>query len=109
MARFYGIIGYAHYVETSPGVTEEVITEYGHYGDIIRNIRRMEADGRINDNIVVNNQISIIATDFAFQNFQFMKYVKYLGTCWKITNVEIMRPRLLLSIGEPYVPANQPS
>ena len=35
MAKFYGVIGYAETLETSPGVWTEQITERNYYGDLI--------------------------------------------------------------------------
>ena len=102
MAKFYGSIGFAETTEVASGVWEEVITERSYMGDILRNTRRLEPGEDLNDNLVINNQISIIADPFANQNFHAMKYVKWMGASWKITNVEVQRPRLLLTIGRVY-------
>ena len=102
MAKFYGSIGFAETTEVAAGVWEEVITERSYMGDILRNTRRLEPGEDLNDNLVINNQISIIADPFANQNFHAMKYVKWMGASWKITNVEVQRPRLLLTIGRVY-------
>lgn len=102
MAKFYGVIGFAETVETSPSVWEERFTKRHYYGDILRNSRRLESSGGTNDNINVANQVSIIADPYANQNFHQMRYVKFMGTTWKITNVEVQYPRLLLTIGGEY-------
>lgn len=102
MAKFYGVIGYADTVETDPGVWEEQITERNYYGDLIRNTRRLESSGNLNDNINVSNEISIVADPFAIQNFHTMRYVEYMGAKWKITSVEVRHPRLILSVGGLY-------
>lgn len=102
MAKFYGSIGFAETTEVASGVWKEVITERSYMGDILRNTRRLEPGENLNDNLVINNQISIIADPFANQNFHAMKYVKWMGASWKITNVEVQRPRLLLTIGRVY-------
>lgn len=111
MAKFYGSIGFAVTTEkladeedtdSGTGVWEEVITEYNYTGDVIRNTRRLESGENLNDNITINNMISIIADPFANQNFHAMRYVKWMGANWKITNVEVQRPRLLLTIGGLY-------
>ena len=31
-----------------------------------------------------------------------MKYVEWMGTRWKVTNVVVQRPRLILTVGEVY-------
>lgn len=102
MARFYGPIGYAETVETVPGVHEEKITERSYYGDVNRNTRRLESSGYLNDNIVVSNEISILADPYADQNFHMMRYVEFQGIRWKITNVEVKYPRLILTLGGTY-------
>lgn len=102
MAKFFGKIGYAETQQTSPGVWEEEITEREYFGDITRNTRRLQTSGNINDNIVVTNEISIVADPFANQNFHAMRYVEFMGTKWKISNVEVQYPRLILTLGDQY-------
>lgn len=102
MAKFYGIIGYAVSTETAPGVWTDVITEKTYYGDVIRNARRLEVGEGLNDNINISNLISIVSDPYATQNFHTMKYVRYMGADWKITNVDVQRPRLILTIGGVY-------
>ena len=102
MAKFYGVIGYAVTSETAPGVWTETITERNYYGDVIRNTRRLEGGENLNDNVTVNNTISIVADPFAYSHFHTMRYVTWMGASWKIINVEVQRPRLLLTIGGVY-------
>lgn len=102
MAKFYGSVGYADTVETAPGVWEEGITERMYFGDLIRNTRRLQSSDTLNDDINVANEISIVADPFANQNFHKMRYVSFMGSKWKITNVEVQYPRLILTIGGVY-------
>lgn len=102
MAKYFGKIGYAEQVETAPGVWEEQITERQYYGDVVRNIRKLESSGDINDNINVSMEISIVSDPYAIQNFHAMRYVEFMGSLWKITSVEVNYPRLILSIGGVY-------
>ena len=102
MAKFFGKIGYAETEQTSPGVWEEKITEREYFGDLTRNTRRLQSSGNLNDNIVVSNDISIVADPFANQNFHAMRYVEFMGTKWKISNVEVQYPRLILTLGDQY-------
>lgn len=102
MAKFYGVIGYAETVETAPGVWTEVITEHNYSGDVIRNTRRWETGEHLNDDLIINNILSIVADPFAYQNFYAMRYIKWMGASWKITSVEVQRPRLILTIGGIY-------
>jgi hypothetical protein len=107
MAKFHGVIGYAQTEETAPGVHSEVVTERPCSGEILRNNQRWEngtrsGEMKINDDITLNNQFSVIGDAFAHQNLQYMRYVKWMGTRWKIESVEIRSPRLILTIGGVY-------
>lgn len=102
MAKFYGNVGYVEYKTVRPGVSEEVPTEYSYYGDVLRNTRKYEPSDHLNDDLNVNNQISIVADAFSYDHFFAMRYVKWMGAYWKVTNVEVKRPRLILTIGGVY-------
>lgn len=99
MAKFYGVVGYVETVESAPGVWSEVTTERTYFGDILKNTKRDQATEYLNDDIVINNIISIVADPYAYQKFFAMKYVDWMGVSWKITNVEVQRPRLILTLG----------
>ena len=102
MAKYYGKVGYATSEEVKPGVWKKRITEREYFGDVIRNTRRLQSSGNLNDNIIVSNEISIVADPFANDNFHSMLYVEFMGAKWKISNVEVQYPRLILTIGEVY-------
>ena len=102
MAKFYGVIGYVVLTETKPGVWKEQVTERSYYGDLTRNTRQLQPADKLNDNINVANEISIVADPFAYQNFHLMKYVEYMNAKWKIESVDVQYPRLVLSIGGVY-------
>lgn len=102
MAKYYGSIGYAETVETVPGIWEEQIVERNYFGDTYRNTRLLQNSGGVNDNINIANQISIVADPYANQNFHAMRYIEFMGSNWKITNVEVQYPRLILTIGGLY-------
>lgn len=102
MAKFYGAIGYAKTVETMPGVWTEQITERDYYGDVIRNSRRLQSSDKVNDDINISNQISIVADPYAINNFHSMRYAEFIGAKWKISDVEVQYPRLLLTLGGLY-------
>lgn len=102
MDKFYGTIGYGKTIEKRPGVYTEEITERQYFGDVLRNTRRLQTADKINDNINVSNEISIIADPYAYDNFHDMLYIEFMGTKWKITSVEVRFPRLILTIGDVY-------
>lgn len=103
MAKFYGPIGYAKSIEVKPGVWKDTIVEHYYSCDLIRNTSRwVGSSNSVNDDLTINNQISIVADPFANQNFRSMKYVEFMGTRWKITNVDVQYPRLILTMGGVY-------
>lgn len=100
--KWFGIIGYADQVETKPGVWEDEITEREYFGDLTRNTRRLQMTDKLNDDIEISNEISIVSDPYANENFHSMRYAMYMGTKWKITSVEVQYPRLILSLGGIY-------
>lgn len=108
MSKFYGTIGYSAATEIRPGVWDEVITERDYFGDLVRNTRQYQTSDKLNDNLNISNEISIVADPFAYENFHSMRYVKFMGAKWKISNVEVQYPRLILTVGGVYneQPAN---
>ena len=102
MAKWYGIIGYAETVETTPGVWKEQITKRNYYGDLIRNSRRLHTADKLNDDINISNELSIVADPYAVNHFHSMLYVESFGAKWKIINVEVQHPRLILTLGGVY-------
>lgn len=102
MAKYYGKIGYAETVETAPGVWKEQITERNYFGDLTRITRRLQSSDKVNDDINISNELSIVADPYAMNNFHSMRYVEFMGTRWKVSTVEVQYPRLILSLGGLY-------
>ena len=102
MGKFYGEIGYAEQIEATPGVWREQITERKYIGDVIKNVSRIRNGENLNDDLTIDNRLSIIADPFAYEKFHAMRYVNWMGALWKITSVEVQRPRLILTIGGVY-------
>lgn len=102
MAKFYGKIGYIQNIEVEPGVWADKATERSYYGDVTRDTSRFQQSDGVNDDITINNTISIVADPYANENFQYMRYVEYMGIKWKVTNAEVRYPRIILSLGGMY-------
>lgn len=101
MARFYGPVGYIC-EETKNDITKEVPYERFYKGDLVSNNRRMEQGIGVNDDISVSNQISIVADPYALSHIFAMRYVKWMGSAWKVSNVDVQTPRLILTLGGLY-------
>ena len=102
MAKYYGKIGFVSTEETEPGIWEEVSAERSYFGDLIRNTRRLESSSKINSDLNISNQISILADPYLNGNLQRIRYVKFMGTKWKVETVDVQYPRLILSLGGVY-------
>ncbi len=104
MARFLGEVGYGESVETPPGsgVWVDRIVEIPYQGDIVRNTAKIEGGNGVNDDISVANSISIVADEYAVEHFFDIKYVRWAGSLWTVTMVEVRSPRLILSLGKVY-------
>ena len=102
MAKWFGVIGFVETKETKPGVWKPQITERNYFGDLLQNARDLQSSDKLNDDLNVSNKISIVADEFAYQNFRSIRYVEFMGTKWKITSVEVRYPRLILTTGGVY-------
>lgn len=102
MTRFYGEVGYSlGTVVVRPGVSAESVIERKLYGDVIRNTRRLEGD-KVNPDISIGNSISVMADAYFRENFHRIRYVKWAGVNWAVTEVEVQHPRLILRLGGVY-------
>lgn len=102
MARFYGVIGYGVSEETDPGIYEVPIKERPYTGDVLSRSWRFESSDNVNDDINISNRISIVADEFAYENSYAMRYVEFKGVRWKVSNIEVLPPRLILTLGGVY-------
>ena len=102
MGKFYGAVGFADTLETAPGVWREHITARVYSGDILRSSSRHTGGENLNDNLTVDNRISITADPYAYEKFHAIRFVEWMGTLWKVTSVEVQRPRLILTVGGVY-------
>lgn len=100
--RFCGEVGYGESTETAPGVWENVITERQYRGDVNRSIKREQEGENLHDDLKMNNAISVLADEYAYNHFFAIKYVVWQGQRWKVSAAEVKPPRLILNIGGLY-------
>lgn len=101
MTKWHGVVGYNEgTVETEPGIWEPKIIERQYYGDSIKNRwKRQSSSESTNDDINVATDISIVADPYAMNHCSSMVYAELMGTKWKITDVDLQYPRLVLTLG----------
>lgn len=103
MAKFHGFIGFAgEQTETSPGIWTEGITDKEYSGDLLRFNRRVQGSGKVNDDMTISNQISVIADAYLNENLYAARYVTFMGAKWKIESVEVDYPRMIFTLGGIY-------
>lgn len=102
MAKFYGDIGYIATVETRPGIWEPVIQSKKYDGDVLSFTRRWNNGDKINDDIAINAQISIVADSYLLDNMHSIRYAVLNKVAWEVTSITPQYPRLLLDLGGVY-------
>lgn len=102
--KYSGKIGFAlGAVETSPCVWDEnVIVERTYKGDVVRNIEKIGSEQELNYPVNINNQLSIEADKFMYENLSKIRYASFYGTNWEVKDITVGRPRVILSIGGEY-------
>lgn len=107
--KFYGKVGFwIEDVEVSPGVYQSDIVEKTYYGEVKQNTRRWQEADQQNDQMKVNNTITILSDLFARQNYTSIKYIIWNGAKLKVNSVVVDYPRLSLEIGGVYNGENAP-
>lgn len=104
MSKFYGKIGYNVSAEREgePGVYDPGPVERTCYGELLRTEKTAVGSDKVNQDIDLRNELSIIANPFAINHFSDILYVEYMGVKWKVTGVEVKFPRLILTTGSVY-------
>lgn len=102
MSKFCGIVGYIELEDDGYGVYKEVVTERKYFGDVTRNASRWQNGVGLNDDMLINNTISIVADPYAYDHFAHIRYVIWHNVRWKVSSIEEQRPRLILTLGGVY-------
>lgn len=100
--KYHGNIGFIRSVDTGHSVYKPQLTEKPYYGDVLRNNRRYDNGQQVNDEVKVNNQISIVADQFAYENIGYMRYITWMGQKWKVDSADIEYPRINITMGGLY-------
>lgn len=103
--KFSGKIGFwIKDIEKKPGVFKSEIIERQYSGDVLRNIRRFQSpENQQNENLMLNNRLSIISDLYMLNNWSSIKYVFWNGVKWKVNSVDISSyPRVIIELGGGY-------
>lgn len=111
MSKWHGRIGFETQVEVSPGpgkatVWKPQIVERHYYGDVTRVTKRYDRGDKVNEDLTINNQFSVISDPYANQNYWNMKWIEWGGHKWKVSEITVEPPRLTINIGGEYQDGN---
>lgn len=100
MAKFYGKIGFIETVDNGNGIWEERETVRKYYADVGNDVRRWDyKQNASNDDLQLNNNMSILCDSFLQEHAGAIKWVEWGGARWRVSSVEINYPRLTLHFG----------
>jgi hypothetical protein len=102
MAKFSGTVGFIDVVETSPGVHASDVVERPYKGDVLRNTQAWQESEHLNDDFTIQSRFSIVSDAYAYANYSTIRFIRWMGTPWKVTGIEIKRPRLILTVKGEY-------
>lgn len=102
MTRYCGKLGFAEQVETRPGIWEEQIVERTYFGDVLSVGRRLQDSSAVNATPMISNRLSIVADAYVNNHIFNLRYVNFQGVNWKVSDVQIEHPRLILTLGDIY-------
>lgn len=102
MAKYSGMLGVvSDSEETTPGIWESPsVKEIKATGDLLSYRKEFSVrDDSTNDDVLVNNQVSVVMSKEVFDNLSNLRYLTMNGSRYKITSFDIQRPRIVLTIG----------
>ena len=100
MARYHGKVGFLITEDNQEtGMATERLVEKPFYGTVREHVRRWDESGSLNDDLTLANQISVIATDFAFRHASSIACAEYMGQRWKVTSIRIKHPQIIMTLG----------
>lgn len=104
MTRFAGVIGYGETMEVPAGSGDwkDVVFERRYSGRVTRNSRRIQAEGKVNFDLSIQNSIEVVADAYARDNMNKLRYVQWRGDRWIVDEVTEQYPRLIFRLGALY-------
>lgn len=103
MAIYHDYVGFVTTVEEgNAGVWVPQVNEVKMMGKVLQNQRTYSVTENANTEIRISNKISVVASPYAIENFQYIKYAVWHGVKWAVTSVDVKYPRLVLTLGGLY-------
>lgn len=104
MAKWSGRIGFVTTSEdpAGSGIYKQVVTIKNASGDVRQVTKRWQTEDKVNDDVTVNNSISIVASPYVMENFYAIRFVSFMNQWWSVNSVTMDYPRMTLEIGGLY-------
>lgn len=102
MARYAGVIGFSNSVETpvGSGVWRKSVTEREYRGSLTRIGQTFNDESSVNGEVAPATTISVVADSYAIGHFLEIKYVVWAGEKWTVSQVQFVKPRLIITLGD---------
>ncbi len=100
--KFYGPVGFVEPVTKRAGVRTNKPIEFFYSGDVLKRSIKYQNGESVNDSISAQQQISILADPYARSHIGSLRYVKWMDTAWKVTDISVQYPRIILTLGGAY-------
>lgn len=104
MAKWSGQLGFVKTTEepAGSGLWKQIVTIRKYKGDVTRSSKRVQTAPQLNNNITVNNEISILADPYICENFYAITFIRFMNAWWSVNSVTMDYPRITLEIGGVY-------
>lgn len=101
MARAAVIIGSSKPMTEVPddGIARDEYVERKFRATVTRLNNNMVSSGDVIDNLKMDMNFQIKMDKWTYENFQWLRYLVYNGAKWKITNVQVQRPNMIVQVG----------
>lgn len=101
--KWCGEIGFVTDTEIEPGLfVDGVVVKRKYRGDVERLYKRTLSTDKLTTDLTLSNSISIVMDAFLNENLSRIKFISFMGAYWYISDVEVRRPRLILTLGGLY-------
>ena len=107
--RYFAKLGYRYTEEQKDsegrpnGIYKEIYIERPYKAEVMSSGYQNQQGEGINDDYKITNKFSVLACDaFTLSHLNSIIWIEYLNVKWKVTSVDIQRPRLIISIGGEY-------
>ena len=103
MARYSGLVGFKiGNTEPVDGVFVQQFEEKMMRGDVVSSRKQYVQGNQAYDDGELSNQISLVGSQYSFENYTNIKYLVYLGRKWKVISVAVEHPRIIATLGGLY-------